>query len=197
MQQYASQAGLLRQVAGRFRADRAALRRRRARLRYFEAGEPARDRLSAIRPGSARIASGGSAAATPMSRCISRASSTTFWRSSMCPIRQRPTLAGHWWLPGMNRAGGETPPASFGKRTALHHVISAGKYRLCRLARRRLHRPRPERSGKSEAAQPPQLCAALRRRRAYAAAAARAASCSCSPTRQPRRTAPMGSPIPG
>ncbi len=36
------------------------------------------------------------------------------------------TLAGKWWLPGMNRAGGETPPASFGKRTALHHLISAG-----------------------------------------------------------------------
>ena len=35
-------------------------------------------------------------------------------------------LAGRWWLPGMNRAGGETPPASFGKRTALHHLISAG-----------------------------------------------------------------------
>ena len=26
----------------------------------------------------------------------------------------------------MNRAGGETPPASFGKRTALHHMITAG-----------------------------------------------------------------------
>src|ERR1019366_6710724 len=38
----------------------------------------------------------------------------------------KPTLAGRWWLPGMNRAGGETPPASFGKRTALHHLISAG-----------------------------------------------------------------------
>ncbi|HZL39186.1 MAG TPA: hypothetical protein VFC45_02780 [Pseudolabrys sp.] len=35
-------------------------------------------------------------------------------------------LAGKWWLPGMNRGGGETPPASFGKRTALHHLISAG-----------------------------------------------------------------------
>jgi len=35
-------------------------------------------------------------------------------------------LAGHWWLPGMHRAGGEKPPASFGKRTALHHLISAG-----------------------------------------------------------------------
>jgi hypothetical protein len=38
----------------------------------------------------------------------------------------RPKLAGRWWLPGMNRAGGEVPPASFGKRTALHHLISAG-----------------------------------------------------------------------
>ena len=26
----------------------------------------------------------------------------------------------------MHRAGGEKPPASFGKRTALHHLISAG-----------------------------------------------------------------------
>ena len=40
---------------------------------------------------------------------------------------QKPQLAGRWWLPGMHRAGGETPPASFGKRTALHHLISAGK----------------------------------------------------------------------
>ena len=38
----------------------------------------------------------------------------------------KPTLAGRWWLPGMNRAAGETPPASFGKRTALHHMITAG-----------------------------------------------------------------------
>ena len=35
-------------------------------------------------------------------------------------------LAGQWWLPGMNRGAGETPPASFGKRAALHHLISAG-----------------------------------------------------------------------
>ena len=39
---------------------------------------------------------------------------------------QKPELAGKWWLPGMNRTGGETPPASFGKRTALHHLINAG-----------------------------------------------------------------------
>src|SRR6185312_197124 len=38
----------------------------------------------------------------------------------------KPTLAGHWWLPGMHRAGGEEKPASFGKRAALHHMITAG-----------------------------------------------------------------------
>jgi hypothetical protein len=38
----------------------------------------------------------------------------------------KPQLAGKWWLPGMNRAAGEAPPASFGKRTALHHLINAG-----------------------------------------------------------------------
>jgi hypothetical protein len=38
----------------------------------------------------------------------------------------KPALAGHWWLPGMHRAGGEEKPASFGKRTALHHMITAG-----------------------------------------------------------------------
>ena len=38
----------------------------------------------------------------------------------------KPALVGHWWLLGMWRAGGETPPASFGKRTALHHMITAG-----------------------------------------------------------------------
>ena len=37
-----------------------------------------------------------------------------------------PQLAGRWWLPGMNRGAGEEKPASFGKRTALHHLISAG-----------------------------------------------------------------------
>ena len=40
---------------------------------------------------------------------------------------RKPTLAGHWWLPGMHRAGGEEKPVSFGKRTALHHMITAGR----------------------------------------------------------------------
>jgi hypothetical protein len=37
-----------------------------------------------------------------------------------------PTLAGRWWLPGMHRAGGETPDWGDGRRVALHHMITAG-----------------------------------------------------------------------
>jgi hypothetical protein len=40
----------------------------------------------------------------------------------------RPLLAGHWWLPGMWRAGGETPAWPAGKRWALHHAIVAGNH---------------------------------------------------------------------
>ena len=84
----------------------------------------------------------------------------------------KPQLAGRWWLPGMNRAGGETPPASFGKRTALHHLISAGNlgYAAWRDGGFTIHDLSDPH--KSEIDQPPQLCAALRRRRAYAVAAA-------------------------
>jgi hypothetical protein len=39
---------------------------------------------------------------------------------------QRPALAGHGWLPGMWRAGGEAPAWKPGKRWALHHAIVAG-----------------------------------------------------------------------
>ena len=87
---------------------------------------------------------------------------------------EKPTLAGHWWLPGMHRAGGETKPASFGKRTALHHMITAGNIGYAAWRDGGYTDPRSERSGEAEAAQPPQLFAALRRRRAHAAAAARA-----------------------
>jgi len=37
----------------------------------------------------------------------------------------RPSLAGHWWLPGMWQAGGETPTWK-GRRYAAHHAIVAG-----------------------------------------------------------------------
>ncbi len=38
----------------------------------------------------------------------------------------RPEIVSRWWLPGMNRAAGETNPAPQGKRFALHHMIVAG-----------------------------------------------------------------------
>jgi hypothetical protein len=37
-----------------------------------------------------------------------------------------PKIVSQWWLPGMNRAAGETPVAPAGKRYALHHMIVAG-----------------------------------------------------------------------
>ncbi len=84
----------------------------------------------------------------------------------------KPTLAGRWWLPGMNRAAGEEKPASFGKRTALHHLISAGNlgYAAWRDGGFTIH-------DLSDPVNPKLLShrnyfAALRRRRAYAAAAA-------------------------
>ena len=38
----------------------------------------------------------------------------------------KPEIVSRWWLPGMHRAGGETPTAPQGKRYALHHMIVAG-----------------------------------------------------------------------
>lgn len=38
----------------------------------------------------------------------------------------RPEIVGRWWMPGMNRAAGETPQAAPGTRVALHHMITAG-----------------------------------------------------------------------
>jgi len=38
----------------------------------------------------------------------------------------RPEIVSRWWLPGMNRAAGETSTAPPGKRYALHHMIVAG-----------------------------------------------------------------------
>jgi hypothetical protein len=37
-----------------------------------------------------------------------------------------PKEAGRWWLPGMWRAGGETPTWESGRRYALHHAIVSG-----------------------------------------------------------------------
>jgi hypothetical protein len=38
----------------------------------------------------------------------------------------KPEIVSKWWLPGMNRAAGETPTLAPGKRVALHHMITAG-----------------------------------------------------------------------
>jgi hypothetical protein len=40
----------------------------------------------------------------------------------------KPEIVSRWWLPGMNRAGGEVSTVPQGKRVALHHMITAGKY---------------------------------------------------------------------
>src|SRR4249919_50269 len=38
----------------------------------------------------------------------------------------KPEIVSRWWLPGMHRAGGETSTLPKGRRTALHHMITAG-----------------------------------------------------------------------
>ena len=38
----------------------------------------------------------------------------------------KPVIVSKWWLPGMNRAAGETLTSAKGKRWALHHMITAG-----------------------------------------------------------------------
>lgn len=38
----------------------------------------------------------------------------------------RPEIVSRWWLPGMDRAGGEEPAVPPGRRHALHHMIVAG-----------------------------------------------------------------------
>ena len=39
----------------------------------------------------------------------------------------KPEIVAKWWLPGMNRAAGETPTNPKGKRYALHHMLTDGK----------------------------------------------------------------------
>ena len=38
----------------------------------------------------------------------------------------KPEIVSRWWLPGMNRVGGETSTLPKGRRVALHHMITAG-----------------------------------------------------------------------
>jgi hypothetical protein len=39
---------------------------------------------------------------------------------------EKPEVVGRWWIPGMWRAGGETPSWRPGRRYALHHALVAG-----------------------------------------------------------------------
>lgn len=38
----------------------------------------------------------------------------------------KPEIVSRWWLPGMNRAAGETSTVPAGRRVALHHMLTAG-----------------------------------------------------------------------
>jgi hypothetical protein len=38
----------------------------------------------------------------------------------------KPEIVSRWWLPGMNRASGETSTVPQGRRVALHHMITSG-----------------------------------------------------------------------
>jgi hypothetical protein len=98
-----------------------------AGLRIFDVAKPASPREIAFlaMPGFGAHRIWWVGGATPTCRCISRIYRPRFGCDRCLRISQ-PKLAGRWWLPGMNRGGGESPPASFGKRTALHHLISAG-----------------------------------------------------------------------
>ena len=172
MQQYASQAGLLRQVAGGFRADRTAVRGRLAHLRRFDTGNPARDRLSCDMPGfgAHRIWWVGgryayvsvhfegfidhALAVIDVSNPDKAKAGRTLVAARHEPRRRRNAAGLVWQAHGA---------ASSHQR---------GQYRLCRLARRRLHHSRSERSAEPETAQPPQFC----RRRS---AAARIRPCRC------------------
>ena len=58
----------------------------------------------------------------------------------------KPEIVSRWWLPGMNRAGGETSTLPKGRRVALHHMITAGDRGYARVARWRIHDPRYQRS---------------------------------------------------
>ena len=162
---------LLRQVAGRFRADRAAVRRRHPRVRRVAAGEPARDRLS--QHGRARRPS-HLVGRRPLRLCVGafrglhrpRPGGGRCERSDQTGARRKMVAARN----ASRRRRDAARLVRQAHRAASSH--QRRQHRLRRLARRRLHRSRPQRSSQAEAAQPPQLCAALRRRRAHAAAAA-------------------------
>ena len=130
-----------------------------------------------------RTASGTSAAATPMCRCICRNSPTICWSSSTWRSRRKPAVVGKFWLPGMWTGGGETPTWPKGRRYALHHGLVAGNLAYTAWRDGGLAIVDVARPGKAEARMPSQLGSAVRRRHAFAAAAAGPQSVWSSPTR--------------
>ena len=101
----------------------------------------------------------------------------------------KPEIVSKWWLPGMHRAGGEPSDARAGqaRRAASHD--RRRRSRLRRVARRRLHDPRHQRSGPSRSCSR----ASTGRRRFPAARTrrcrCRAATSRSSPTRPTPRSA--------
>ena len=89
-------------------------------------GRAARDRVPARCPVSASIACGGPAGVTRTCRRTSTVSRITFSCIVDLANVTQPEIVSRWWLPGMHRAGGETPTAPQGKRYALHHMLVAG-----------------------------------------------------------------------
>ncbi len=85
----------------------------------------------------------------------------------------KPEIVSRWWLPGMNRAAGETSDAAPGTagRPAPHD--HRRRSWLCRLARRGAHDPRHQRPGEAHAALAHQLVSAVSGRHAHGTALAR------------------------
>ena len=172
MQQYASQADYYGKSLIDSVTDRAALRRGLARLRRFEPGGSARNLV----PGDAWFRRPSHLVGRRALRlCVgaSRGLHRSHLGGDRCVepgkavARRTMVVAGH--APRRRRDGARLVRQAH--RAASSH--QRRQHRLCRVARRRLHNSRFERSTASETAQPPQLCPALWRRRAYAAAAAR------------------------
>ena len=84
----------------------------------------------------------------------------------------KPLVAGRWWLPGMWRAGGETPTWRQGKRYALHHALVSGTIAYAAWRDGGLTVLDIADPDHAEAAGMAQYRSSLRRRHAFAAAAA-------------------------
>ena len=83
----------------------------------------------------------------------------------------KPEIVSRAWLPGMNRAAKGAQHHATRQACGAASYDRGGKPRLRRLARRRVHHSRHQRSGEAQAAVAHQLVAALCRRHAHAAAA--------------------------